>query len=122
MKLFRVLSRISRIPYLWLLLAPSGVFCLGIFLNMLVMGANHAQMPFLAPGGVCPDLSDDIFHSCMTASTHFKWLADWMVLKHSIASPGDFFIWGGDAAIYPGIIAWGTLMIKRVLDNAALLR
>ena len=103
-----------RIPYAALLLGPSLLFAIGFALNAFVMAANHGQMPVLWPGGGCIiDPDKDLLHSCMTAGTHLKFLADWIVIRGlGIASPGDFGEWACDAALWPAITAWVALVIK----------
>lgn len=86
-------------------------------MNAIVMAANHGQMPVLIPGlvsGACPlDPDSDWIHSCMNAGTHLKFLADWVVIRHfGIASPGDFFLWGGDNAFWPCLVTWIGFIIR----------
>jgi Family of unknown function (DUF5317) len=106
--------RLPRIPHWPLLLGPAALFALGFVLNAFVMGINGGQMPVLIPGGGCPINPDaDFLHSCMTASTHLKILADWIVIKGiGIASPGDFGEWACDAAFWPALTAWVALVVK----------
>lgn len=103
-----------KIPYASLLLGPTALFALGFAINALVMAVNHGQMPVLVPGGCSPsDMADDLIHSCMVAGTHLKFMADWIVIRHlGVASPGDFFEWGGDAAFWPSLVLWIGFMIR----------
>jgi hypothetical protein len=80
-----------------------------------VMALNHGQMPVLAPAGFPFDPSDP-FHVVMTASTHLKALADWIVIRHvGIASPGDFLEWFYSYFGTYSQIVWATLTIKDLL-------
>lgn len=86
-------------------------------MNAIVMAANGGQMPVLMPGGNCNMIEEsDWIHSCMTSATHLKFLADWIVMHHAVASPGDFLIWLSDATLWPGLIIWSALMILKVND------
>jgi hypothetical protein len=78
--------KLLRIPYWPLQLGPSALFAIGFALNAFVMGINGGQMPVLIPGGGCPaeiGQGQDWIHSCMTASTHLKIIADWIVIPSS---------------------------------------
>ena len=103
-----------KIPYWYLLVGPTLMYGLGFGLNALVMAANHAQMPVLMPGGDASILDpNDLLHCAMTAHTHLKFLADWIVIKGiGIASPGDFLLWSYDITFLPALVAWVTCIIK----------
>lgn len=103
-----------KIPYKVLLLGPTALFALGYLCNVLVMAANHGQMPVLVPGGCLAsrDMADDLIHSCMVASTRFKFLADWIVSHTAVSSPGDFLEWLGDKTYMPGLILWIGFIVK----------
>lgn len=106
-----------RIRYWYLLLGPALMFALGFSMNALVMAANHGQMPVLWPGG-CPDVTDESafpIHACMTAVSHLKWMADWVVIRGlGVASIGDFFEWAGEASMMPALFMWfGRTLIKK---------
>lgn len=103
-----------KIPYWYLLLGPTIAHGVGFGLNALVMAVNHAQMPVLMPGGDVSLLNpDDLLHCAMTAQTHLKFLADWIVIKDSgIASPGDFLLWFYELTFMPSLVAWVTCIIK----------
>lgn len=103
-----------KIPYAGLLLGPITLFAIGFTLNALVMAANHAQMPVLMLGGNCSLIeAEDIIHSCMTASTRLKFLADWIVIRHSgIWSIGDFFELACEVTLWPSLILWAGFIIK----------
>lgn len=98
-----------------LLFGPFLAFGLGFLSNAVVMGLNHGAMPVLAPAGLEFDPSDP-FHAAMTASTHLKVLADWIVIRGvGIASPGDFLEW---LYAYFGTYAqviWATLTVNDLL-------
>lgn len=100
-----------KIPYWYLLLGPTLAFWLGYGMNALVMAANNGQMPVLWPGGCAPETAD-FLHSCMTAKTHLKFLADWIVEHHAVASPGDYLERFYDKSFGPGPVAWVALMIR----------
>lgn len=106
--------KFPKIPYWPLIVGPALSFGFGFLLNALVMAANHAQMPVLMPGGDCSLIGEgDFIHSCMSAGTHLKFLADWIVINHmGIASPGDFLEWLSDATMVPGLFAWIVLVIR----------
>lgn len=72
----------------------------GQALNALVMAANNGQMPVLWPGGCTPAVMDG-FHSCIEKTTRLKFLADYIVMHSGVTSPGDMFIYLGDALWYP---------------------
>ena len=86
---------------------------LGSALNLIVMAANHGQMPVLFPGSCSVDIfSADIFHVCMTGATHLKFLSDWLVIKGlGVASIGDLLIWLSDAITTPALYLWGAMMV-----------
>lgn len=111
-----LLSKLRDIPYSYLLYGPALVYAVGFIMNMIVMVANHGQMPVLIPGGwvgACPiDPDADWIHSCMMPATHFKFLADWIVMHHGVASPGDFLEWLCDATFWPALVLWCGFSIK----------
>jgi hypothetical protein len=91
------------------------MYGLGFFMNKMVEVHNNGQMPVLVPGGGCAKQIDpeDIIHTCMTATTHLKVLADWIYLGGTgIASPGDFLLWAGDYIWIPALFAWFVLVMK----------
>jgi hypothetical protein len=107
---------LSFIPYWPLLTGPALFFGIGFAMNAIVMAANHGQMPVLWPGG-CPQdgVSEDVFpiHACMSAATHLKFLADWIVIRGlGVTSPGDFFEWLSDATLMPALYMWLALVIR----------
>ncbi len=96
-----------KIPNWQFLVIPSLAFAIGFLSNALVMAANHGQMPVLCPGGLNIVDPDDLIHVAMTAQTHLKFLADWIVIRGiGIASPGDFGEWFFDATAIPGFAVW----------------
>jgi hypothetical protein len=106
--------RIPKISYWPLLLGPWLSFGLGLVMNALVMAVNNGQMPVQFPGG-CPvgGFGDDIIHSCMTSTTHLKFLCDWIVIRGvGIASPGDFFEWAWELTWLPMLSTWIGFIIK----------
>ena len=108
-----------EIPRLYLLAIPLMMYGIGALANFAVMAHNGGQMPVLFPGGCMPDqFADDPIHSCMTAATHWKFLADWIVINHlGVASPGDLLLWGSDLIQYPAAVAWLTLLLKDINPN-----
>lgn len=98
----------------WLLLAPLISILVGITLNVLVMAVNGGQMPVQFPGGCAnmQSLGEDLIHTCMTHTTHLKFLCDWIVLDGGVASPGDMFIFLYEVIRWPALIIWGALAIK----------
>lgn len=110
-QIHRVKNHKSYIPYPWLLGVPSVFLVLGYSMNAIVMGMNGGQMPVQWPGG-CSGLPVDGVHVCMTAQTHLKFLADWIVQYEGVASPGDFFLWGYYGTRWFAATAWITLVIN----------
>jgi hypothetical protein len=105
--------KVPKIPYLYLLAGPVGMFVIGCALNSLVMVVNKNQMPVLIPGWHSELMNpDDLEHVAMTASTHLKFLADWILIGRGIASLGDFFIWAYDATFIPALAAWAALVLR----------
>jgi hypothetical protein len=104
-----------KIPYCSLLLGPTALYALGFTLNALVMAANGNQMPVLVPGGCNPitDMAEDSINACMVASTHLKFLADWIVVRHTgVASIGDFFEWAANYSFWPSLAVWIGFILK----------
>jgi hypothetical protein len=89
-----------KIPYWTLAVAPSLLFGIGFAMNAIVMGINGSQMPVQLSGCTVDVIGEGTvgaIHSCMTAATHLKVLADWIVVRGvGIASPGDFLEWASD--------------------------
>jgi hypothetical protein len=115
--------KFPRIPYWYLAIGPYLLVSLGFALNALVMAFNGGQMPVLWPGGcdvmhavqdaVISAGGSDSLHSCMTHSSHLKFLADWIVIKGvGIASPGDFLEWAYEATYIPAAAIWAAFLIK----------
>jgi len=104
-----------RIPYWYFLIIPSLMWAVGFMLNDVVISANNNQMPVFMPGGCPLDTFDsDLIHTCMTHATRLKFLADWLIINGphiDVASPGDFFMWGGEYLLWPCFAMWVALMI-----------
>lgn len=102
-----------KIPHKLFLLGPLFSFCTGFLMNVGVMACNKNMMPVLMPGGCSAGhFEDDPIHSCMTAATHLKILADWANVQGlGVASPGDLFLWVGYETIIPAFLIWCALMI-----------
>jgi hypothetical protein len=66
------------------------------------------------PAGNCSLIDpEDFIHSCMTVGTHMKFLADWIVVRHSgIYSLGDFLELACDATFWPGLILWVGMVLR----------
>ena len=113
----QVIHRIPRIkvPYWYLLFTPYLALGLGLLLNAIACGLNHAQMPVLA--GYVPwdqiGVDGDTVHVAMSHATHLKFICDWIVINGvGVASPGDIFEWMGEATTFPALISWITCVIK----------
>lgn len=111
---------LRMIPHWYLIVLPIFFLFFGSFLNVFVMAINHNQMPVLMPGasalvpGSCDpaEFVGDIQHSCMTVSTHIKFLADWIFIKSGVASVGDMFIYLGEFLFLPALYIWIAFVIK----------
>jgi len=102
----------------WLLAVPAVCVVFGSLANMVVMAANGGQMPVLWPAGCTADsFSSDSLHVCMTEDTNLKFLADWIVLKWGVASPGDFGIWTYELIKVPFLSAWSALVIRKAVRS-----
>lgn len=104
--------KLPRIPHLLFLAVPMFIFIAGLASNQLVMIANGGQMPVLFPSGTCPDLSEDAIHTCMTAASHLKFLADIFNMHAYIESIGDVLLDVGSYLMGPAFFTWCILMIK----------
>lgn len=104
----------KKIPYWYVAATPWILFGAGFLMNAVVMAFNGAQMPVLLPGGHNVISDEDIVHTAMTATTHLRFLADWIVINDvGIASPGDFLEWLYSYTWMPAAIAWLTLILSR---------
>ena len=112
----RKLKKLSPKIGVEILLAPPLLWVVGAGMNAIVMGVNNGQMPVLWPGG-CERMPVDGLHVCMTAQTHLRVIADWIVMHNGVASPGDMILYLSDMIWYPTIAAWALLMNER-LRNA----
>jgi len=124
------IRKLLRSSLLWVLLAPYGIFGLGVASNQLVLIANHDAFPVmvnpvklaaLLPEGVVilpqgqSQMIDEV-HETMTPSTHLNILADIFDLG-SIYSLGDFGIMLGQWLMSWTPLVWGTLVIKKLYDK-----
>ena len=109
----KTITFLKAIPYKALLYSPYVLLTLGSALNRIVIAANGGFMPVLVPGG-CPTADGilDPIHSCLTATTHFKLLSDWLVYHSEISSLGDWLLDAGNFLGYPLIAAWVALVAK----------
>lgn len=104
--------RLPKIPYKILLAAPWLAYGLGSALNFIAVGINGGLMPVQGYVGV---IGDGI-HQGWSASTHLKFLCDWLLLPGlGTASVGDLFLWGWEATWLPALSAWVALILK---DNS----
>ena len=94
-----------------LLAAPWILLFLGMGMNEAAIFANHFQMPFINPGGVCPAQSgDDIVHTCMNAHSHLKLLSDIFISDKGAASVGDILQDLADGLQAPFLYVWMALL------------
>lgn len=118
---------IKRVPYWYLLVVPYVSLYFGIACNQLALVVNGNQMPVYFPASmqndVCSDptylaQNGDLIHSCMTHSTHLKFLCDWIVLGNPtptyIMSPGDIFIFLYELAVPLCFYIWMILVINKL--------
>jgi|SRR5208337_3545785 len=84
----------SRV-YLTLALGPALIWGIGFLMNAVVMALNGGSMP-VQIHNCTPDIFIDAegpnaIHSCMVATSHLKFLADWIYIRgyEVVASPGD---------------------------------
>jgi hypothetical protein len=123
------IRKLFRSSLLWILVAPYGIFGLGVASNQAVLMANHDAFPVMVnpvklagflPDGVVitPGQSQmiDTVHETMTKDTHLNALADIFDLG-SIYSIGDFGIILGMWLNTFAPVVWGTLVIKKLYDK-----
>ena len=103
--------RWPKIPYLGFLALPGMAFVVGIGLNKICMAFNGGLMPVLEPA--C-HFADDGHHTCMSAATHLRFLADWLRFPSGTWSLGDLLINAGEYTAPFGLVIWAVLMIKEV--------
>ena len=102
----------SKIPYWPLLAGPYLMLAVGFLLNAIVIAANHGQMPVQCIHGSDKFLDGNPIHACMVASSHLKFLSDWVLINGlGIASPGDFLMWAYEIVLTPFTYIWALLMI-----------
>jgi len=93
------------------LLGPTAMYWMGAGMNKIVMAANKGLMPVLVPGGSCPEgIEEDFVHTCMTSTSHMKWLGDWINIHKGVASIGDVFLGLGGWLFWPCLFAWVAAM------------
>ena len=115
-----------RLPPYWeIVVTPLFLWCLGAFLNLLVITANMGAMPVIHPhvywmllGAnhvvLPPGALTDEVHKVMVHGDHFRFLADWIQIPDvGTASPGDVLIWLGESLKVPAIVAWLTTLTLR---------
>jgi hypothetical protein len=108
-----------KIPRWYLLGIPLACYALGVAMNFVVIAHNNGQMPVLYPGGCIINVfQEDPIHVCMNTSSHWKFLADWIVINNlGVASPGDLLIWVYKYWGYSSFVAWFTLLLKDINPN-----
>jgi hypothetical protein len=114
----------SRPLVRWTLLllgVPQLVYWLGALLNQIAVAANRGLMPvWYAPCAIGHEgqvingvrVLDDM-HSCLTASSNFILLCDWINLHASILSPGDVLLNLGDLITGPAFWMWMAYVLYR---------
>lgn len=77
----------------------------GALLNAIVMAKNDGRMP--VPFGY----HEDARHIVITASSHLKFLSDWICINDVAYSPGDMFIHSGLflETVFAGLVAFWAL-------------
>src|ERR1700676_3148655 len=107
--------KFPRIPYWQFLTVPALMFAAGFILNAFVMSQNSGSMPVLVPGGCDASIFvKDLIHGCMSSESHWRFLADWIVIRDvGVASPGDFLEWAFDYTVWPSAAIWFTLMVTK---------
>ena len=138
------LRKLFRSSLLWILLAPYGIFGLGVLSNQAVLWTNHDKFPVMlnarklnkllnqdemadlekilgikpkAPIAKTPDpdgMLDDV-HCQMTSKTHLNFLADVFDLG-SIYSIGDFTLYLGEWLMGFTPFVWGYAVIKKLYE------
>lgn len=111
------MSKLSKYMPFWYLILPLPLLWgLGYLMNVLVMTANHGQMPVYLPL-YCSTINFGAFHTCMTAGSHLKWMADWIntgVGEHYVmTSPGDLLEMLVEGTWTYCALIWGVLMAER---------
>jgi hypothetical protein len=124
------IRKLFRTSLLWVLLAPYGIFGLGVASNQAVLIANHDAFPVMVnPVKLAAILHEDVVilpqgqsqmidkvHETMTPGTHLNILADIFDLG-PIYSIGDFGIIAGQWLMSWTPFVWGTLVIKKLYDK-----
>ena len=123
------IRRFLRVSCLWVLLAPWASLGLGIASNEAVLISNHDRFPVMmnpvklddlrgiqGQTTLPADMLDDV-HCVMTKDTHLNSLADVFDFKDGIYSIGDGLTELGQWANEFCVIAWLTLIFKKVWDG-----
>ena|SRR5690348_12120841 len=112
-----------RFPYFWLLISPFALYALGVFLNVIVISANHGMMPVAMQTAYGEALQRagaldssgilDASHKVMQAKDHLKILADWIQIPHDgTYSIGDELMMLGDNIQKYFLGAWLALVAR----------
>jgi hypothetical protein len=108
--------KFPKIPHWFVLTGPYLAYGFGILLNAIVIAVNKHQMPVLVTD--CTESlkywaqHEDVIHTCLASTSRFKVISDWFYIPGlGTASPGDFFIWGGQRLVEYTDLLWALLMI-----------
>jgi hypothetical protein len=129
---------------LWILLAPTAIFGLGLASNQAVLVANHDKFPVMWNSYKAASLSlaiekatqsddEDVAeqanfdlialheygylddtHVLMNSKTHLNFLADWIDLKSATYSIGDFLIDAGEWGFTYCPFLWFGVAVSRL--------
>ena len=127
--LMKFLSRLKRV-YFHTIAIPVLLIVLGSASNQAVLIANHGTFPVQVNAEDILTHSDnpvllkdgtimlDNVHCVMTEKTHLNWLADIFNMHRAIMSIGDFLIDFGDRLWGFAPIVWGTLVVRKLWEEA----
>jgi hypothetical protein len=93
---------------------------MGVSMNVLVLAANHTQMPVYWPGTHCTDreqMGVDLFHTCADEKVRLKILSDWIAWGDSLISPGDVLINAYEMFFTPAFAVWIALLLYERKSN-----
>lgn len=125
----KFLSRLKRV-YFHTIAIPVLLIVLGSASNQAVLIANHGTFPVQVNAEDILTHSDnpvllkdgtimlDNVHCVMTEKTHLNWLADIFNMHRAIMSIGDFLIDFGDRLWGFAPIVWGTLVVRKLWEEA----
>lgn len=116
----RKLASLFHRAKLYILVAPTCMFLLGVGLNQAVLIANGGKFPtMLNDKGMetfTPDEKGylDDYHVVMTSGTSLNFLADIFDVGPRVLSVGDFFIFGSEWLGAYAYAAWLTLVLVEI--------